>query len=119
MRNETLSGQSDDQLIEQFRQMAIETGEATVNWLPAAQKKRRLLDIVDALRGRGQEPLLKLSRLLRDANRFARYYTATELLDAFPHQCLPVVEENAKELDALAGDARFCLRVFKERQVDD
>jgi hypothetical protein len=115
MRHETLSGRADDQLIEQFRRMAIETGEATVNWLPAARKKRCLLDIVDVLRGRGKEPLLKLSRLLRDKNRFVRYYTATELLDIFPQQCLPVIEENTKEPDALAGDARFCLRMFKER----
>jgi hypothetical protein len=115
MKHETLSGQSDDQLIEQFRRMAIETGEATVDWLPAARKKRHLLDIVDVLRTRGQEPLLKLSRLLRDENRFVRYYTATELLDILPQECLPVVEENVNELDALAGDARFCLRMFKLR----
>jgi hypothetical protein len=115
MKSNKLINLADEELIDRFRQAAIDAGEATVNWLPAAQKKRRLLDIGDVLREHGKGSLLKLAVLLQDVSRFARYYAATELLEEIPQRCLPIIKENTKEFDALAGYARSCLRRYDAR----
>ena len=116
MTSNGLSDLSDDELVERFRQMAIETGEAVVNWLPAARKTRRLFAIQDVLRGRGQIARLKLAKLLKDQDRFVKYYAAEELLYLLPKECAPIIEMNTREFDAIASDARFSWHLFEERQ---
>ena len=39
---------------------------------------------------------------------------AQELYGLLPDQCRPIIEENTRELDAIAGDARGFLRAIDE-----
>jgi hypothetical protein len=105
---------TDDQLIGQFGDIAQQLGEAVVNWLPSTRVTRRLFALEDQLRRRGLKSRLKLSVLLHDENRFVRYYAAQELFGLLPGQCRPIIEENTREFDAIAGDARGFLRAIDE-----
>ena len=49
-----------------------------------------------------------------DHDRFVRYYTAQELYGVLPQQCRSIIEENIREFDAVAGDARGFLRAIDE-----
>jgi hypothetical protein len=112
--NTRLSTLSDDELVREFSSIARQLGEAVLNWLPAIRDARQLFAIKDIFRERGRESRLKLARLLDSDNRFLRYYAAKELIGLIPDQCRPIIEENTKEFDAIAGDARGFLRAIDE-----
>jgi hypothetical protein len=95
----------DKALVDTFATAARELGEAVNYWLPAAKKARRVLDIGDAVRARGRQTRLMLAPLLNDQNRFVQYYTAKELEALIPERCRQIIEWNAKQRDAIAGDA--------------
>jgi hypothetical protein len=116
MASKNLASLSDDELVWRFRKMAVETGEAVVNWLPAAKKTRQLFAIKNILRARGQESRLKLATLLRNEDRFVKYYAAEELLYLLPQECGPIIMANTQEYDAIASDARFSWHLFEKRQ---
>jgi hypothetical protein len=82
--------------------------------MPAAKKTDQLFTVKRALRSRGREARLKLEPLLKDPDRFVRYYAAQELYGLLPRQCRPIIEENTREFDAIAGDARGFLRAIDE-----
>jgi hypothetical protein len=102
----------DDQLIDHYAFLAKQVGEAIVNWMPGAKLKRRLYALEHEIKTRGAR--VKLAKLLSDDNRFVRYYAAQELYGLFPEQCRPIIEENTREFDAIAGDARGFLRAIDE-----
>ncbi len=105
-----LSDRDDAELIKDYASHAQRLGDAVVNWLPANRMARKLLEIERILRARGQQSRLKLAPLLEHNNRFVRYYVAKELIGLIPMQSRNILEENAKEFDAIAGDARGFLR---------
>ena len=94
--------------------MAHDVGDSIVNWMPATKKTDQLFAIKRAFRSRGQAARLKLETLLKDHDRFVRYYAAKELFGFFPKECRSIIEENTKEFDAIAGDARGFLRAIDE-----
>jgi hypothetical protein len=102
----------DNQLIDQYSLLANQVGETIVTWMPAAGLKRRLYALEDEIKARGVR--MKLARLLNDRDRFVRYYAAQELYGLLPQQCRAIIEENTRELDAIAGDARGFLRAIDE-----
>jgi hypothetical protein len=73
-----------------------------------------LFALEDEIRGRGREARLKLAPLLHSDSRFVRYYAAQELIGLLPKECRPIIEENTREFDAIAGDARGFLRAIDE-----
>lgn len=85
-----------------------------MNWLPAAKKTDQLFAVKRVLRSRGREARLKLAPLLKRSDRFVRYYAAQELYGLLPQQCRPIVLENTREFDAIAGDAKGFLRAIDE-----
>jgi hypothetical protein len=105
---------SDEDLVREFEVTAAHTGDAVVNWLPANGLTRYLFATRNVLRRRGEASRLKLAALLDDKDRFVRYYTAQELIHLLPARCRPIIEENTREFDAIAGDARGFLRAFDE-----
>src|SRR5215470_15019234 len=102
----------DDQLIDHYALLAKQVGEEIVNWMPGAKLKRRLYALGDEIKARGAR--MKLATLLLHDNRFVRYYAAQELYGLLPDQCRPIIEENTREFDAIAGDARGFLRAIDE-----
>jgi len=110
-----LKALSDEKLVEKFSSIAQCLGEIVVNWLPGGAKEtRRLFALEDEIRGRGREARLKLAPLLHSDSRFVRYYAAQELIGLLPKECRPIIEENTREFDAIAGDARGFLRAIDE-----
>src|SRR5579864_4178594 len=105
---------SDEELVERFRTIAAELGEAVTIWMPAVGLADRLFAIKAALRERGKPTRLKLAPSLKDADRFVRYYAAKELFGLLPERCRAIIEENTREFDAIAGDARGFLRAIDE-----
>lgn len=95
----------DTALVHAFAETARQLGEAVNNWLPATSKARQLLEISRTLRARGAETRLLLSPLLNDTNRFVQYYVARHLEGLVPVRCRQIIELNAKQGDAIAGDA--------------
>jgi alkanesulfonate monooxygenase SsuD/methylene tetrahydromethanopterin reductase-like flavin-dependent oxidoreductase (luciferase family) len=95
----------DEALVQAFAETAGQLGETVNNWLPANNNARRLLGISRALRARGTETRLLLSPLLDDTNRFVQYYAARHLEGLVPVRCRRIIEQNAKQGDAVAGDA--------------
>jgi hypothetical protein len=114
MKSTYLSECNDDELVERFQSLAHQAGEAVVNWLPAAKKTDQLFAVKRVLRNRGREARSKLAPLLKSPDRFVRYYAAQELYGLFPQECRSIIEENTKEFDAIAGDARGFLRAIDE-----
>lgn len=114
MRSSYLSKYSDGDLVDRFKAMASQVGDAVVNWMPATKKTDQLFTVKRALKSRGREARLKLEPLLKDPDRFVRSYAAQELYGLLPGQCRPIIEENTRELDAIAGDARGFLRAIDE-----
>jgi hypothetical protein len=111
----SLNSFSDEELVDQFATIARHLGEIVVNWLPGdALETRRLFETRNVLRHRGQQSRLKLAVLLQNNDRFVRYYTARELFGLLPQPCRSIIEENTKEFDAIAGDARGFLRAIDE-----
>jgi hypothetical protein len=96
---------SDAELVQAFVEAASQLGEAVNYWLPAAKKAREFLAVGDALRVRGKDTRLLLAPLLDDKNRFVQYYAARELEGLIPERCRAIIEENARQGDAIAGDA--------------
>jgi hypothetical protein len=109
-----LKNLQDDELVEEFRSIAEHLGESVVHWLPAVRDTRRLFAVGDEIRERGRESRLKFAALLHSDNRFVRYYAAQELIGLLPQQCRSIIEENTKEFDAIASDARGFLRAIDE-----
>jgi hypothetical protein len=106
---------SDDELVNIFAIIADNLGEIVVNWLPGgASETRRLFATRNVLQHRGRNSRIKLARLLHDKNRFVRYYAAQELIGLLPEESRPIIEENTKEFDAIAGDARGFLRAIDD-----
>lgn len=103
---------SHDKLVERFRVVSHELGEAVTTWMPAVGLTNRLFAIEDALRARGKEARLKLAPLLGSHDRFVRYYAAKELYGLLPELCRPIIEENSRSYDALRGDAGMHLHAI-------
>ena len=114
MSSSYLANNSDDELVDRFKSIAVQAGDAIVNWIPAAKKVDQLFAVKRVLRRRGRAARLKLEPLLKDPDRFARYYAAKELYGLLPERCRPIIEENTRELDAIAGDARGFLGAIDE-----
>jgi hypothetical protein len=110
-----LESVTDEELVQKFRLTAQKLGDIVVNWLPGGSRvTRQLFAVRNVLRHRGTTSRLKLAELLGDHDRFVRYYAARELYGPLPQQCRPVIEENTREFDAIAGDARHFLRGIDE-----
>jgi hypothetical protein len=89
-----------------FADAAVQLGEAINYWMPANKAARRLLDISKTFRARGVKTRLLLAPLLDDGgNRFVQYYAARHLEGLIPERCRQIIEWNAKQRDAIAGDA--------------
>jgi len=100
---------TNDELVREFSRTAHNLGEAVNNWSSGVGETRRLFAIRNVLRARGRDARSQLMPLLRDADRFVRYYAAGELLALVPDQSRQIIEENAKMGDAIAGDAGMLL----------
>jgi hypothetical protein len=96
---------SDADLVKAFAEAADRLGEAVNNWLSGVKEARRLLTISRILRARGPQVRLLLAPLLDDKNRFVQYYVARHLEGLIPERCRQIIKENAKQGDAIAGDA--------------
>jgi hypothetical protein len=92
-------------LVEAFSTTAIRLGEAVNYWMPTNNAAKQLLDISRIFRKRGPKTRLLLAPLLDDANRFIQYYAAKHLEGLIPERCRQIIEWNAKQRDAIAGDA--------------
>ena len=103
---------SNEQLIDEYASLAGRVGEAIVNWMPAAKLKHQLYALEGEIKARGAR--MKLAELLSANNRFVRYYAAQELYGLLPQLCRPIIEENTREFDAIAGDARGFLRAIDD-----
>lgn len=96
---------TNDALVEAFINAAVHLGEAINYWMPANNAAKKLLDISRNFRKRGQNARLMLVPLLNDDNRFVQYYAARHLEGLVPDRCRQIIEWNAKQRDAIAGDA--------------
>jgi hypothetical protein len=105
MKRQKFERLSDAELVQVFIEVTGRLGEAVNNWLPAAKKAREFLEVGNALRARGRDTRLLLAPLLDDKNRFVQYYAARELEGLIPERCRQIIEWNAKQRDAIAGDA--------------
>src|SRR5580704_15525501 len=105
MTNQLLEKLDDEGLVQAFADTAKRLGEAVINWESGIRETRQLFAIRNVLRARGRNSRLRLAPLLDDKNRFVRYYTARQLLGLVPERSRQIIEENAKQGDAIAGDA--------------
>jgi len=64
------------------------------------------------MRRRGYQFRIKLAPLLEDKDRFVQYYAARQLLAIMPERSRRIIEENAKQGDALAGHAGMLLHTI-------
>ena len=95
-----------DKLVSIFADTASILGETVNNWIGSgAKESRRLINIGNALRRRGEGARLLLVPFLDSKNRFVQYYAALELEGLMPKRCREIIEWNAKQRDAIAGDA--------------
>src|SRR5260370_42599017 len=76
-----------------------------------ANRMYHYLRAIDSeLRLRGRDTRLKLTPLLKDKDRFVRYYAAQKLLGIIPDRTRAILEWNHKYwFDAIAGDAGMLL----------
>jgi hypothetical protein len=96
----------DADLVKLFAETANTLGETINNWIGSgAKESSELIKIGNVLRSRGETARLLLSSLLDSRNRFIQYYAAIELEGVMPERCRRIIEENAKQRDAIAGDA--------------
>jgi hypothetical protein len=95
----------DDALVSAFAGTAVRLGEAINYWMPANNAARQLLQISGVFRRRGAKTRLLLVPMLDDGNRFVQYYVARHLEGLLPERCRQIIEWNAKQGDAIAGDA--------------
>jgi hypothetical protein len=105
MKNRDLEKISDTDLIKEFARIANRLGEAVINWESGANETKELFALRNVLRSRGKQAMLKLAPLLEDKNRFVQYYAARQLHTLIPKRSRQIIEENAKQGDAIAGDA--------------
>jgi hypothetical protein len=115
MRQQNLSRVPIDDLIVRFAEIAKERGAAVLdlNSRRANVFYDRMKAIDDELRARGRDARLKLAPLLRDPDRFVRFYAAEKLLGLLADASRAVMEWNAKYgFDSLAADARGFLRAL-------
>jgi hypothetical protein len=96
-------------LIDEFAAAAKALGEAINYWLPEKKQNERLLAITDEIRFRGKTAWLLLVPLLDSNERFIQYYAARQLLSIVPDRSRQIIENNAKQGDAIAGDAGMLL----------
>jgi hypothetical protein len=109
MKSRNLAHLSTEDLVGRFISTAKERGTAVLdlNSRRANVFYDRMKAIDDELRSRGREARLKLAPLLRDPDRFIRFYAAEKLLGLVPEESRSVMEWNAKYGgDSLAADAR-------------
>lgn len=95
----------DNALVKAFTDTSLRLGEAVNYWMPTNDAARQLLDISRIFRKRGPQTRLLLAPLLDDTNRFVQYYAARHLEGLIPERCRQIIEWNAKQRDAIAGDA--------------
>jgi hypothetical protein len=109
MKSQPLSQLDDDQLIAKFARAAERLGNAINLWLPTERETEELFAVRNEIRSRGPKAQRQLVPLLESDNRFVRYYAAQQLLALEPKRSRQVIEENAKQGDAVAGDAGMFL----------
>ena len=98
-------------LVRMFADTTSSLGEVVNNWIESgARKSKKLISIGNVLRERGEDARLLLIPLLDSKNRFIQYYAAIELEGLMPERCRQIIEWNAKQRDAIAGDAGMHLR---------
>jgi len=115
MRSLNLTQLSTDTLISRFSDIAKERGAAVLdlNSRRANIFYDQMLAIDNELRARGREVRLRLVPLLRDPDRFVRFYAAEKLLGLVPSESRAVMEWNAKyQADSIAANARGFLRAL-------
>jgi hypothetical protein len=104
-----------DTLIDRFSEIAKERGTAVLD-LDSRRANiyfDQMLAIDNELRARGREARLRLAPLLRDPDRFIRFYAAEKLLGLVPSESRAVMEWNARyEADSIAANARGFLRAL-------
>lgn len=105
MSHKSYENLDDEALVKAFTDTAVRLGEAVNYWMPANNVAKQLLDISRVFRKRGQKTRLLLAPLLDDANRFAQYYAARHLEGLIPERCRQIIEWNAEQRDAIAGNA--------------
>jgi hypothetical protein len=111
MTGRPLDKLDDTDLVNLFIKTANELGETVNNWLgTGASGARKILDIGNTLRSHGTDSRLMLASLLDSTNRYVQYYAALELEGLIPERCRAIIEKNAAQGDAIAGDARSHLR---------
>lgn len=94
------------ELVRLFADTAGALGETVNNWIGSgARKSKKLISIGNLLRQRGEGARLLLTPLLDSKDRFIQYYAAIELEGLLPERCRQIIEWNAKQRDAIAGDA--------------
>jgi hypothetical protein len=109
MRTRLLHQLNDEQLIVEFSYAADRLGNAINLWLPTKKETEKLFAVRNEVRARGPSVRQQLIPLLESDNRFVRYYAAQQLLAIEPKRSRQVIEENAKQGDAVAGDAGMFL----------
>jgi len=109
MKSRYLSQFDNEQLIVKFAWAADKLGNAINLWLPTERETENLLSIRNEIRLRGPKARRQLIPLLEHDNRFVRYYAAQQLLALEPKRSRQIIEENAKQGDAVAGDAGMFL----------
>jgi hypothetical protein len=109
MNNRSLKRLNDNDLMEKFAAAAKALGEAINYWESGVKETDRLFAIRDEIRARGLAVRLRLAPLLDNEDRFVRYYAARQLLALVPERSRQIIEENAKQRDAIAGDAGMLL----------
>ena len=114
MSHQSFEKFDDADLIRMFADTAATLGEIVNNWLGSgAKESHKLNKIGNILRSRGKHTRLLLTPLLRSDNRFVKYYAAIELEGLLPDPCRRIIEENAKQGDAIAGDAGMHLHAIE------
>jgi hypothetical protein len=109
MKSEPVTRLDDEQLIGEFSRAADELGNAVNLWLPTKKATEELFAVRNEIRSRGPKVRRQLVPLLESDNRFVRYYAAQQLLALEPKRSREVIEESAKQGDAVAGDAGMFL----------
>jgi hypothetical protein len=117
MRKSQLKTLSTEQLVEEFRRLSAEHGQAleASNARAANRKFPTLVAIIEELRSRDPEAQRQLSKLLADPDPSTRYWTAGAVLDFAPSEAEQVLEELSRtQRNALGFSADWTLKLWRE-----
>jgi hypothetical protein len=109
MNRTTLRQIDDESLVREFARAANNLGSAINLWESGAKETEKLFAVRDEIRSRGLDVRLRLVPLLRNRSRFVQYYAAQQLMELEPERSRQIIEETARQGDAVAGDAGMFL----------